>query len=499
MDAARRATLIRLGATARGGIANLVGAIVVFVYLTLVINIETNAPDEPINNRAGMMTLLVYGSVAAGVAYVAGLRGFAPVERWIREERVPTESEREATLRQPWLAAKTTLAMWAGGVVVFGVLNAYYENPISLQIRSAVGTMLGGVTTAAIAYLLVERFLRPVFAEALSGSEPAARTRLGVFPRLAVAWALGSGIPFLSIAIAPIARPDATDASRIVGPMTLMAGIGLVAGALLVVFAAKSVQEPLESVRVGLDRVTAGDLRISVPVDDGGAIGRLQAGVNRMAAELREREELRRLFGRHVGEEVAKRALERGVELGGEQRQATALFVDVIGSTGLAQERSPTEVVETLNAFFACVVDAVGREGGWVNKFEGDGALCVFGAPEDQPDHAARALRASRRLRSGIASLGDRFPGLDAGIGVSTGAVVAGNVGAEERYEYTVIGDPVNEAARLTELAKQQPGRVLASECAVTSAGGDEAARWTECGSFELRGRSGRTVVYEPG
>ena len=135
----------------------------------------------------------------------------------------------------------------------------------------------------------------------------------------------------------------------------------------------------------------------------------------------------------------------------------------------------------------------MGAEGGWVNKFEGDGALCVFGAPDAQPDHAARALRSARSLRATLAQLDD----VDVGIGVSAGIVVAGNVGAEQRYEYTVIGDPVNEAARLTDEAKRHASRVLASESAVRSAG-DEASHWSCAGSVLLRGRSAPTTVYAP-
>jgi adenylate cyclase len=167
------------------------------------------------------------------------------------------------------------------------------------------------------------------------------------------------------------------------------------------------------------------------------------------------------------------------------------LFVDLVGSTAIAQNRPPNEVVALLNDFFGTVVRTVAAEGGWVNKFEGDGALCVFGAPADQPDHATRALRAARTLGTALGA------GLPAGIGVSSGPVVAGNVGAEQRYEYTVIGDPVNEAARLTETAKQHPGRVLASESAVGAAG-DEAAHWRKIGTYELRGRSTPTVAYAP-
>src|SRR5207245_3296705 len=114
---------------------------------------------------------------------------------------------------------------------------------------------------------------------------------------------------------------------------------------------------------------------------------------------------------------------------------------------GLAESHPPDEVVAVLNAFFETVVARVAAEGGLVNKFEGDGALCVFGAPVPQLDHAERALRAARVLHRELLALAAVPPGLDAAIGVSSGTVVAGNVGAEERFEYTVIGDPVNEAA----------------------------------------------------
>ena len=130
-----------------------------------------------------------------------------------------------------------------------------------------------------------------------------------------------------------------------------------------------------------------------------------------------------------------------------------------------------------------------------VNKFEGDAALCVFGAPVPQDDHARRALACARRLR---ARLDELDGGLDAAIGVACGTVVAGNVGAEARFEYTVIGDPVNEAARLTELAKQHDQRLLASGDAVDCAGGAEAAHWLLDGEVTLRGRECPTRIAVP-
>src|SRR5205085_7686067 len=132
------------------------------------------------------------------------------------------------------------------------------------------------------------------------------------------------------------------------------------------------------------------------------------------------------------------------------------------------------------------VVDVVTLHGGWVNKFEGDAALCVFGAPSEHPDAASAALLASRELRR---RLDRELDGLDAAIGLSAGQVVAGNIGAARRYEYTVIVDPVNEAARLTELAKSKPCRLLASEAIVRRAVARAAPRWSLGSRHLLRRR----------
>jgi adenylate cyclase len=266
-------------------------------------------------------------------------------------------------------------------------------------------------------------------------------------------------------------------------------------GFLATVLAAGAIADPLTAVRRGLERIARGDLAVEVPVDDGSEVGQLQAGFNRMADGLRERERIRDLFGRQVGQEVARAALSEGIRLGGEERDVAALFIDIVGSTSLALALPPTEVVRLLNRFFRIVVDVVEAEGGLVNKFEGDAALCVFGAPVAGHDPPGDALRAARRL---AAALSRELPEIDFGIGVSAGLAVAGNVGAEHRFEYTVIGDPVNEACRLAELAKERPERVLASSTALESAGPEESAAWTVTEAALLRGRLAPTQLAHP-
>jgi adenylate cyclase len=150
-------------------------------------------------------------------------------------------------------------------------------------------------------------------------------------------------------------------------------------------------------------------------------------------------------------------------------------------------------VVALLNRFFSVVVDVVEEHGGWINKFEGDAALAVFGAPVEHPDPAGGALAAARVLAG---RLPVEVPEVAVGIGVSAGDAVAGNVGSMRRFEYTVIGDPVNEAARLTELAKDHPGRAVASEATVLAAAEDERAHWERDREVALRGRDEPTRTW---
>ncbi len=173
------------------------------------------------------------------------------------------------------------------------------------------------------------------------------------------------------------------------------------------------------------------------------------------------------------------------------------VFVDLVGSTAMATTLPPEDVVATLNAYFDAVVGVVVGEGGWVNKFEGDGALCVFGPPSGTEDHAARALRAAVGIARRVAEEAAERPALVAAIGVSSGTVVAGSIGSPQRFEYTVIGDAVNEAARLTDEAKGWPARLLASGTVVERAG-DAGRAWTAAGEVVLRGRSAPTRLYVP-
>ncbi|MEA2441216.1 MAG: adenylate cyclase, partial [Thermoleophilaceae bacterium] len=475
-------------------LANLAGAIVTFVLGSWVV-----PPPNGLATDANLRT----NAIAFGVALVLGLilgtwlsaRASRDAQRWLRENRDPTPEEREATLRFPLRQTVIEAGLWLLVAVEFFAINLSTSTVLAFE--AAFEVMLGGLVTCSLTYLLIERFNRDATARALESGVPEQPSGPAIGCRLLLTWAASSAVPLVAVGLIGLAalsdEPPSRD--RIGVAVLVLAAVGALVGVATMSMSARSISEPLRSLRGALAQVEEGELDVRVKVDDAGEIGVLQGGFNRMAIGLSERERLRDLFGRHVGEDVARQALEsQDTELGGETREAAVLFVDVIGSTRLAATRGPAEVVQRLNAFFAIVVDTVSLHGGWVNKFEGDAALCVFGAPTPHPDPAGSALASGRALRFRLAEL----DGIDAAIGISAGEVVAGNVGAAERFEYTVIGDPVNEAARLTELAKTTDSKLLASDAALARAGGVERDRWQIGSEASLRGRIRPTRIAEP-
>lgn len=472
--------------------ASALGAALAFVFVGFILpspsGVSTAGPLS-----VGIPVFLVYMVVTRVVGRVWGARLIERRLAWLRAGRVPDAREQRLALRLPLAQLVVPATFWTVAAVLFGGGSLFYST--ELAGRVVITVLLGGLASCGISFLLVERRLRDVTARALASGAPVHPVAPGVVTRTVLAWALATAIPFLGVALVAggVLKGDTPANKATAGSILFLAVLALVVGLVAMVVAARSVAEPVRSVRAALARVEAGDDSADVAVYDSGEVGLLQAGFNRMAAGLRERERLRELFTQHVGEAVVGEAMEHGVALGGQTREAAILFVDVIGSTRLASDRPADQVVGMLNEFFGVVVDIVARHGGWVNKFEGDAALCVFGVPTGGDDAAGDALAAGRTLAR---RLGEGP--LAAAVGVSAGPVVAGNVGATRRLEYTVIGDPVNEASRLTELAKERPGRVLASEAARRRAGASEAARWQLGEEVVLRGRRAPTRLAEP-
>jgi adenylate cyclase len=385
------------------------------------------------------------------------------------------------------------LLPWLGATVVLIPLNLGAGLRVLTLIVTAV--MFGATATVCTGFLFTQRAMRSLMVTATADFERAERAP-GVRARLIMMWTICTALPGAGIVLLVVLRANRwiiQDDAPIEVPVMVLALVAVILGLRAMILVSSSISDPVHQVVDAMAEVERGRIDHKVDVYERSELGDLQMGFNRMVAGLQERDRLRDLFGRHVGEEVVRRAIGEIESFSGDEREAAVLFIDLVGSTQLAATRRPHEVAEVLNDFFGIVVAQVDRHDGLVNKFQGDAVLAVFGAPLRIDDPASAALATARELGSELR----RLP-IDFGIGVSAGPVFAGNIGAENRYEYTVVGDSVNEAARLADRAKEYDDRMLCSGAAIDRADAAERKCWGSRGSEVLRGRSTPTQMSGP-
>ncbi|NNH69910.1 HAMP domain-containing protein [Nocardia uniformis] len=434
----------------------------------------------------------VYPTIGALIGIALAVRDRTHYFGWLDQRRRPTEREARRLLTLPIAITARALAIWIPGVIIAAALFAHATAERDFLVVLAM-FVFGGLESAAVTYLVVDRLIRPTIPTVAAVTGGTTHWSSTVLVRVLVTFAVTGAVPLLML-ITVLADPVSDPSDRIRTGIYL-AVVGLSAGAVATAALARAVATPMHTLREALDRIARGDLDVQVPIGSASEVGRLEHSVNEMAANLRERERMRTLFGRHVGTEVAERALAGGAALTGDMRVVTALFVDVTGSVALSTELAPGEFVAKLNRLLSIVVAATEDNHGLVNKFEGDAALCIFGAPIALSDNATPALRAARRIRDAVAAGGE----LDVGIGLARGLVFAGDIGADTRLEFTVIGDAVNEAARLTTEAKRVQRRILASQAVIDAAAADERAHWALYETILLRGRKQPTHCWTDG
>lgn len=249
-----------------------------------------------------------------------------------------------------------------------------------------------------------------------------------------------------------------------------------------------------------LDAVKSGRFDVSVPVVSKDEFGKIADGTNGMIAGLRDKEKFRSILGKVVSPTVAKRILDQGGMLGGDTVEATILFTDLRDYTTLSEKVTPQQLVTILNEYFDMVNRIVERNGGFVNKFIGDAVMAVFGL-DDVKGSCDAALRTALEVRTGLTalnqSLRDRgMPTIENGIGIHHGTMVAGVMGAQERVEFTVIGDTVNVASRLESLTKSLTSFVAISKAVYQNLQGDARAKLEPVGEHQLKGKSEKLLVY---
>ncbi|WP_308207404.1 adenylate/guanylate cyclase domain-containing protein [Mycolicibacterium komossense] len=474
-------------------IAHILAVTEVVVIMTA-LGRETAGPARSMfegRHAAAIVAVVIAAIVAVAVGSVVTIW---PTLRWFVPGAEPTRAQLRSATRIGRRQSLLLITVWLASGAVVVLVNL--DSAVTVAALTAPAIVFGSIAAVCTAMLLTLRTLRPITVAAAPGMDTG-DTAPGVLARLLSMWVLCCALPSLGSALLIVARANGwliDKSASVEVPVLVLSLIAVLWGLRAIILVSRSISDPLRDVVDAMAEVEHGHLDHTVDVYERSEIGRLQSGFNRMIAGLQERNRIQDLFGRNVGADVVRLLVQREESLYRDVREVAILFVDLAGSTQFAASRPPQDVADVLNHFFQTVVTAVDRHGGFVNKFQGDAALAVFGAPLDSPTAASDALATARELALDMRQL----PYLDFGIGLSAGPVFAGFVGALSRFEYTVIGDPVNEAARLADRAKAYHGRILTSGAALTRADDDERALWSSLGSVLLRGRSAATAISAP-
>ncbi len=341
-------------------------------------------------------------------------------------------------------------------------LTWYLDLPAySFLILAVAGTVvvMAGVI---VRYFTMEIVCRPVLERVAEDLPPDFMINA---PGLPLRWRLLAAAPAINVITGVVVAGLSSHGRHLqdLGLSWLIAvGVAFTFSLELAILAVRSLASSLADLQRATDRVRAGDFSARVPVVATDETGTLAQSFNTMVEGLDERERLREAFGAYVDPGLAERVLSEGVDLAGEEVEATVLFLDVRNFTAFAERAQPHEVVALLTDLWELVVPELLRHGGHANKFIGDGLLGVFGVPDRHVDHADRAVAAALEIASLVHErYGSR---VEVGIGVNSGRVVAGTVGGGGRVEFTVIGDAVNTASRVEAATRETGDDVLITE-----------------------------------
>ena len=268
---------------------------------------------------------------------------------------------------------------------------------------------------------------------------------------------------------------------------------------LVVVLLARSVTRPILDLATRVKRIEEGDYGQSVAIAGRDEISQLAGSVNHMALGLAEKEKVRDLLGKVVSHEIAEELLSKKIELGGEEKIVTVLFADIKGFTTLCESAPPEAVLTLLNRYLSAITKVIEDNHGVVDKYTGDSVMALFGAPLSRENDAANAVQAALDIQECMVQMNQthRQEGIglmEAGIGVHTGLVVAGNLGSQNRLNYTVIGDSVNLSARLEGLTRKYNTANIVSEACVRNA---PEFIYRELDLVQVAGKSEPVRIYE--
>jgi len=508
-------------------LVNMVGAVAIYFYFSFVQPAHEVAADIP-----GYFPPLFAG-IGTAVLCLLGLSlfrrsltsmfdvAFDKIQIHSLEESEIHHLQRE-TLKFPMVVTVISFMIWILAGFIFGLLEPLIAARIfNVQtpdlifcIRRFLGiSLLGGGITAMILYFIMENAWRPY----VSNFFPEGHLnrvkhvfKLNVRKRFLIV--------FLSIILIPLPimgltvfasirqmeMADAVARSHIMDSLAWELGfIGLDLLAIVLImayFLSKSILVPLREMKTAIKAVENNHLDTRVKILSNDEFGEVAEGFNLMIKSLKESQTARESFGKYVCKEIRDEIIAGNPSLGGEMKRATLLFSDLRNFTGLVEKNHPKQVVEIINQYFNEMTLAIKENKGLVLQYVGDEIEAAFGVPVGFDDHPELAVKAALEMRSRLESLNtklvqDGFEPLAHGIGIHSGAVLAGNIGSQALMSYALVGDTVNAASRIEGLTKNYGCDIILSQTTYNLL--TESYKTVQLAPVKVKGKEDELIIYK--
>ncbi len=506
---------------------NFLGAFLTFFYFNYINPSFHGQPYLP--HTQAYLILAIGTGVVFGVFYTlfrkwaALMIRVADGEKCIDDlDRISANRLKRQAIQFPPFYAAFTFTAWILAGFIFGFLEPVFSQiflgaePRGLIecVRTFFGiTVVGGTIAALIIYFAVENIWRKkidrFFPEGdLSRIKGA--FRLSVKMRLIVVFLMISLFPLPILAVTAYTKAqamhtaDAITRTQIMSSLLIeivfITAICVAVSMLLSIFVSRSVSTPLRDLESAMKDVGKGNLDAQVGIVSNDEIGSVSQGFNHMVRELEESQAIKESFGKYVSQEIRDEILAGRVSLDGEMKRATMLFSDLRNFTPFVESTHPKQVVTIMNQYFSEMTEAIKENRGLVLHFVGDAIVAVFGAPVSYDDHPDTAVEAALEMRRRILLLNENikeqgFNPLSHGIGIHTGAVLAGNIGSKDRASYTLIGDAMNLTSRIEGLTKKFLCDIILSQTTYNLLTGNFLTK--NLSSVTVKGKKQEIMIYQ--
>jgi adenylate cyclase len=477
-------------------VGNSIGACLTYLYFSNIIQIHQAQQNIP-HYFADLFFVIGTGALILSFVWILRRSSFrlhqvANDETSINSiDEISAQKLKREAIQFPPIVAGVSFLAWILAGFIFGFLQPVIsqilyglEPPDLIEcLKQFFGiTCIGGSITTLFIYFTIENLWRkaiPKFFPEGDLSQVKDTFKLHVHDRLLIVFVAISLVPLPLLGIAAYTKAQAlhkADAivraqllSSLFMEIIVITAICVAASIVLSIFVSKSVSIPLDKLEDAMKEVEKGNLDVHMEIISNDEIGSVAEGFNIMVKGLKESESIKDSFGKYVSQEIRDEILSGRISLDGEMKRVTLLFSDLRDFTPFVESTHPKQVISIMNQYFSQMTEAIKEKRGLVLQYVGDEIEAVFGAPVSYDDHTDMAVEAALEMRRRLSLLNQNlekqgFSPFQHGIGIHTGAVLAGNIGSKDRISYALVGDTVNLASRIGGLTKEFSCDIILSQ-----------------------------------